>query len=173
MSAIKDVKSTLNGYLRELHLPTFRECFEEVAGRAGQETLSYEQYLLELCQRECDVRRANRIERLLRQSKLPLEKTLDSFDMKRLPAKVARQVKTLAEGGFVDRRENLLAFGRSGSGKTHLLAGIAQELVRAGRKVYFSTCSLQRRCLSHHQGLGTLVILITIMISSHNQVELL
>jgi len=132
----------LIGHLRELHLPTFRECFEEAAGRAQQETLSYEQYLLELAQRECEVRRANRIERLLRQSKLPLEKSLDHFELKRLPAKVARQVRSLADGGFVDRAENLLAFGKSGSGKTHLLCGIAQELVRQGRKVYFSTCSL-------------------------------
>jgi DNA replication protein DnaC len=132
----------LVGHLRELHLPTFRECFEEAAGRAQQETLSYEQYLLELAQRECEVRRANRIERLLRQSKLPLEKSLDHFEIKRLPAKVARQVRSLSDGGFVDRAENLLAFGKSGSGKTHLLCGIAQELVRQGRKVYFSTCSL-------------------------------
>ncbi len=129
-------------HLRELHLPTFRECFQDAAGRAQQESLSYEQYLLDLAQRECEVRRMNRIDRLLRQSKLPLEKNLDSFELSRLPVKVARQVRTLLDGGFVDRRENLLAFGKSGSGKTHLLAGIAQELVRRGRKVYFSTCSL-------------------------------
>jgi len=119
----------LTGHLRELHLPTFRECFEETAGRAQQESLSYEQYLLELAERECEVRRANRIDRLLRQSKLPLEKNMESFDLKRLPTKVARQVRTLMEGGFVDRCENLLAFGKSGSGKTHLLAGLAQELI--------------------------------------------
>ena len=71
-----------------------------------------------------------------------MEKNLDCFNMKRLPAKVARQVRTLLDGGFVDRSENLLAFGKSGSGKTHLLAGIAQELIRNGRRVYFSTCSL-------------------------------
>ncbi len=136
------MKKTLVGHLRELHLPTFRESFEEAAGRALRETLSYEQYLLELSQRECEVRRANRIERFLRQSKLPLEKSLEQFELKRLPAKVARQVKSLSDGGFVDRAENLLAFGKSGSGKTHLLCGLAQELVRQGRKVYFSTCSL-------------------------------
>ncbi len=136
------MKKTLVAHLRELHLPTFRECFEEAAGRALQETLSYEQYLLELAGRECEVRRVNRIARMLRQSKLPLEKSLDHFDLKRLPAKVARQVRSLVDGGFVDRAENLLAFGKSGSGKTHLLSGIAQELVHQGRKVYFSTCSL-------------------------------
>ena len=142
MVANNNVKEILIGHLRELHLPTFRECFEDAAGRAQQETLSYEQYLLELAERECEVRRGNRIDRLLRQSKLPLEKDLDCFNMKRLPAKVSRQVRTLLDGGFVDRSENLLAFGKSGSGKTHLLAGIAQELIRNGRKVYFSTCSL-------------------------------
>lgn len=138
----KNVKTTLNGHLKELHLPTFRECFEETARRAEQESLSYEQYLLELSQQECDVRRTNRIERLLRQSKLPLEKSLENFDLKRLPAKITQQVRTLCDGGFVDRRENLLAFGKSGSGKTHLLAGIARDLIRNGRKVYFSPCSL-------------------------------
>ena len=101
MVASKDVKKTLVAHLRELHLPTFRECFEEAAGRALQETLSYEQYLLELAQRECEVRRAHRIERLLRQSKLPLDKSLDHFEIKRLPAKVcclSRNWKVLAFG---------------------------------------------------------------------------
>ena len=51
MVTSKDVKGTLIGHLRDLHLPTFRECFEEAAGRAQQETLSYEQYLLELAER--------------------------------------------------------------------------------------------------------------------------
>jgi DNA replication protein DnaC len=128
--------------LRELHLPTFREGFEDLALQAVQESLSYEQYLGELAAQECHVRRMNRIERWLRESDLPLDKSLAQFDMKRLPAKVSRQARTLLDGAFVDARENVLAFGRSGSGKTHLLCGIAQELVRLGRKVLFGPCSL-------------------------------
>jgi len=73
---------------------------------------------------------------------LPLEKDLASFDLGRLPAKVSRQVRTLIEGSFVDRRENLLFFGKTGTGKTHLLSAIAQELVRAGRKVVSWPCAL-------------------------------
>ena len=65
-----------------------------------------------------------------------------SFDLGRLPTKVARQVRTLLDGSFVDRRENLLLFGKTGTGKTHLLSAISQELVRSGRKVIFSPCSL-------------------------------
>ncbi len=137
-----DEKAALIDHLRELHLPTMRSCFEELARQAEQETLSYERYLLTLAERECQDRRRRRIERLLGQSRIPLEKDLAGFDLKRLPAKVVRQVRTLLDGTFVDRKENLLAFGKPGSGKTHVLCAIGQELIRNCRKVYFSTCSL-------------------------------
>ena len=137
------MKTTLLDHLRSLRLPAFRDGFEETARQAVQEALSYEQYLLELTHRECDERRGRRIERMLRESRLPLEKSLSSFDLKRLPVKVSRQMKTLLEGGFLDRRENVLAFGNSGSGKTHLLCALGQELIRQQeRPVYFSPCSL-------------------------------
>lgn len=120
----------------------FREGFEEAARRAEAETLSYEQYLLGLAEQECQARRMNRIERLLRQSKLPLEKDLSSLDLKRLPAKVSRQFRTLLDGTFLDRSENILAFGRPGSGKTHVVCALCQELIQQGRKILFTTCSL-------------------------------
>ena len=138
----KDVKQTLEGYLKELHLPGFRSGYEGLARQAQQEGLSFEQYLLGLAQRECQERRHKRIERLLRQSRLPLEKSWQTLELKRFPAKVLQQARTLLEGSFVDRRENALAFGVPGSGKTHLLCAIGQELVRAGRKVQFSTTGL-------------------------------
>jgi DNA replication protein DnaC len=138
----KDEKETLVGHLKELHLPAFRRAYEEMARQAQQESLSYEQYLLGLAQRECQERRQHRIERLLRQSRLPLEKRWSSLELKRLPAKVLQQTRTLLEGSFVDRHENVLVFGVPGSGKTHLLAALGQELVRSGRKVLFWTCGL-------------------------------
>jgi len=141
MSNPRDVKKELIEYLRELHLPAIRRCFEDSARQAGRESLGYEQYLLELVERECQERRGNRIARLLQASKLPLEKTLESFDLKRLPVKAARQVKALLDGTFLDRRENVLAFGNPGSGKTHLLSALGQELIRQGRRVAFTTCA--------------------------------
>src|SRR5580704_2601324 len=80
------VKRRLMESLRELHLPTFRDQFEALADRAVQESLSYEQYLGELAAQECEARRMNRIERWLRDSDLPVEKSMAGFDMKRLPA---------------------------------------------------------------------------------------
>src|SRR5690349_17434939 len=141
MNAARNVKTDLTEYLRELHLPAIRRCFEEQARQAERETLSYEQYLLDLSERECQERRENRIARLLRDSRLPMEKTMENFDLKRLPQKAARQVKTLLDGTFLDRRENVLAFGNPGSGKTHLLSAIGQELIRGGRRVAFTTCT--------------------------------
>jgi DNA replication protein DnaC len=141
MSGSGDVNGRLTESLRELHLPAIRHCFEEKARQAERETLSYEQYLLELAERECQERRENRITRLLQESKLPLEKTLENFDLKRLPVKVSRQVKTLLDGTFLDRKENVLAFGNPGSGKTHLLSALGQELIRRGRRIGFTTCA--------------------------------
>ena len=137
-----DLRAKLTGHLKELHLPTVRECFEDAAQKARQEALSYERYLLELCERETEVRRQKRIERLLRESNLPLEKSLGAFDLKRLPQKVLQQANVLLEGHFIGKRENVLAFGSPGSGKTHLLCGIGQELVRQGHRVLYKTCAL-------------------------------
>ena len=99
--------------------------------------------MLELTQQECDERRIRRIQRLLKDSRLPLEKDLASFDLKRLPGKVAKTVRVLLDGGFVERRENVLAFGTAGAGKTHVLCAVAQELIRSQeRRVWFGPCSL-------------------------------
>lgn len=128
--------------LKELHLPMFREYYAAFARKALQEELGYEQYLLELAHRECEVRRYNKIERLVKASRLPLEKTMENFNLKRLPLRVRHQAAALVEGSFVDRCENVLAFGKPGSGKTHLLCAICHELARQGRRVYFATCDL-------------------------------
>jgi DNA replication protein DnaC len=136
------VHGPLTECLRELHLPTIRRAYEAVAERARQESLSYERYLLELAELECESRRTNRVERLLRESRMFLEKDLSSLDLKRLPPKAAQQVRSLLEGDFVGRRENVLIFGNPGSGKTHVACALGQELIRAGRKVMFATCGL-------------------------------
>ena len=127
--------------LKELHLTTARDCCLDLADLARREQLSYEGYLLGVLQRECEGRRQHRIERLMRESRLPPDKNMATFNLKRLPGKVSAVVRTLLDGSFVDRKENVLAFGNPGSGKTHLLAALPQELIRAGRRVVFTTCT--------------------------------
>src|SRR6202142_2344840 len=136
------VQDRLDAQLKKLRLPTVKARYEALARQAEAETLSYERHPCTLCDQECQERRRRKIERLLGNSCLPLEKPFATFDLKRLPTKVARQVKSLRAGDFVDRKENLLAFGQPGSGKTHLLCALAQDLVHQGRRVCFTTCSL-------------------------------
>lgn len=138
----KDVTKALAACLQELHLPAVRGQYEAVARQASAEAWSYPEYLLELLQRECQQRCQRRIERLLKESRLPLEKNWAALDLKRLPGKAVQQLRGLLSGDFVDRRENILVFGPPGSGKTHALCAVAQELVRQGRRFLLTTTAL-------------------------------
>jgi len=139
---IEQKHSTLSGYLKELHLPAFRQNYRGEADLARQESLDHEEYLLELARKECEERALKRTQRYLRESRLPNEKTLEMFDRERLPVKVNSLVQHLLEGSFMDRFENVLAFGNPGSGKTHLLCAIGHALIQQGRRVLYAPCSL-------------------------------
>ncbi len=128
--------------LVELRLPTFREHHGSQAALATTESWSYPQYLLALSELEVADRRERRIQKLRRTSKLPWDKSLTSLDRSRLPQSVDRQLSGLVEGDFLDRAENLLVFGNPGSGKTHLVCALGQELILRDRRVLFSTCAL-------------------------------
>jgi DNA replication protein DnaC len=138
----KDVTAVLTRCLQELRLATVRSQYEAVARQATAETWSYLDFLRELVERECQQRQHNRIERLLKTSRLHLEKSWAALDLKRLPVKVVQQLRGLLSGDFLDRHENVLVFGPPGSGKTHALSAVCQELVRAGRRVLATKCSL-------------------------------
>ena len=135
-------KAQLINCLSELNLTTARKQYTELAQQAEVESLSYQDFLLSVLEAECQSRRTRRIERRLRESRLPIEKSFETFEQKRLPQKVSRQVKTLLQGEFINHNENVLIFGNPGSGKTHLTCALAQQLVRQDKRVYFSTCAL-------------------------------
>ena len=139
---MSDQAKALMDCLKRLHLPTIRDCCVEEADHARRESLSHEEYLLSLVEQELEDRRQRRIARYLRESKLPLEKTLDVFDRSRLTEVENRKVETLLDGRFLARCENVLAFGGPGGGKTHLLAAIGIELIHKGYRVRFFSCSL-------------------------------
>lgn len=131
-------RASLPIQLRELKLPAFVAYHEEVAQRAEQGGWPFQEYLVQLTQLELDERQQRKLERLRRASQLPPEKTLGTLDLSRLPAKVRRVLPSLCEGGFVERAENLLAFGLPGRGKSHTLCAVSHELVQRGYKVLFT-----------------------------------
>jgi DNA replication protein DnaC len=119
----------LTGLLRSFRLPTMAAIWQESVAQAERENWGYGRLLQRLCESEEQDRRERKMQRLLKESGLPEGKTLGNLDEKILPAKIRRLLPTLLEGHFVDRAENLLAFGLPGRGKSHFLAALGRELI--------------------------------------------
>jgi len=128
---------SLEMLLRALRLPSFVELHTEVSRRAEKEGWSHERYLYYLAEVELAERERRRTERLLKQSGLSKDKTLDMLKLERFPDRIRRQIPVLCEGSFVNRAENVLAFGLPGRGKTHIVSAIGHELVTKGYRVLF------------------------------------
>lgn len=137
---MSELNRKIGPLLKELRLSSIKEAFKERTERAEKDEVGYGEYLLELLELEATERYHKRVGRFLRESKLPLEKSLATFDLQRLPFKTRRVVEVLLEGDFLKRKENILAFGKPGSGKTHVLCAIAQELIHRGKRIYFTSC---------------------------------
>jgi DNA replication protein DnaC len=123
--------------LKALHLSSFAAHLQEATSMAESQGWSYQQYLQHMAELELEDRSQRRIERLLKTSILPRDKTLASLDAAALPERVKKVLPSLCEGHFLGRSENILAFGLPGRGKTHLLCAIGHELVRRGHTVLF------------------------------------
>jgi len=134
--------SKLPDQLKQLRLPTVRENHLPTAEQAARENWTHSQFLAELIEKECLARYQSRIVRLMRNAHLLAGKTWDQFDWSRVPLHVAQQFETLRRGDFLDRQDNLLIFGKPGSGKTMLLNALGDQLVQQGRAVLFSTCQM-------------------------------
>jgi len=128
--------------LRELRLSAFRDHYANLAERAAKEQWSYPQYLEALANRELETRRQGRIQRLAKASRLPSSKSWDSFQWSRVPKLAVQQLQSLRDGSFLERRENVLVFGKPGAGKTHALCALGEQLVLRGRSVFFASCNL-------------------------------
>ena len=136
--------------LRSFKLPTMAARYAEALGSAEEQNWGYRRFLQHLCEAEAADRQERKRERLLKQSGLPAGKTFGSLDESKLPLKIRRQWPTLLEGGFIERAENLIAFGLPGRGKTHCLAALSRELIlRHGYAVLFiSTYKLVQQLLA-------------------------
>ena len=81
------------------------------------------------------------VERRIKAAKFPATKSLDSFDFKAIPSLNKALTMELARGEFIDRRENVIALGPSGTGKTHVVLGLGLAACQKGRKVGFTTAA--------------------------------
>ncbi len=144
---------SLSIYFKSFRLPAMARLLDETIRQAEIEDWGYRKLLTYLCESEHQERSQRRTERLLKTSCLPEGKSLASLDEKLLPSKIRRMLKSLLDGTFVERRENLLCIGLPGRGKTHFTAALARELiVRHGKSVLFvQSAKLMERLLLARQ----------------------
>lgn len=131
----------LEHYLKQLKLPSFLREFEKLAAVCGQERADYQTYLLRLAEAESADRERRAAERRVKAARFPVIKTLDSFDFAAQPSINQALVRELVRGEYLDRRENVLFIGNSGTGKTHLATALALAACGQGRSVRFFTAT--------------------------------
>jgi DNA replication protein DnaC len=119
-------------------MPTAVQIVGETIATAQKEDWSLETFLTEILEQEIEGRRLRRIQRLQKASRLPENKTLETFNQDRLPLQIRRLLPQLCTGEFVDRAENLLVFGLPGRGKTHFAAAVGHEHIQLSRSVLFT-----------------------------------
>jgi len=125
--------------LNSLRLPTIGRIWQEFGGRADREGWGSARFLAALCEHELADRATRRIARHLAESGLPHGKSFATFDFAAVPTIRKAHVMALAAGeAWLEEGGNLLIFGASGTGKTHLAAAIGSALIDNGRRVLFS-----------------------------------
>ncbi|MCA3358040.1 MAG: ATP-binding protein [Roseomonas sp.] len=131
----------LNHRLKSLRLPTVLREYGKLAKQAAVEGLDHVQFLARLIELEMIDRERRMIERRIKAAKFPAVKSLDSFDFKAIPALNKMQVLELARCEWVERRENVIALGPSGTGKTHIALGLGLSACQKGLSVGFVTAA--------------------------------
>ena len=131
----------LQHHLKKLRLPTFQGEYFKQAQLCAAENKDHIQYLSRLCEMEMIDRERRMIERRIKAAKFPSTKSLDSFDFKIMPSLNKPLTMDLARCDYVDRRENIIALGPSGTGKTHIALGLGLAACQRGLKVRFTTAA--------------------------------
>ena len=131
----------LQHHLKKLRLPTFLGKYSKLAQQCAAEKKDHVQYLLRLCELELIERERRMIERRIKAAKFPATKSLDSFDFKAIPSLNKPLVLELARCEYIDKYQNIIALGPSGTGKTHVALGLGLAACQKGLKVRFITAA--------------------------------
>ena len=131
----------LHRHLKKLRLPTFLSDYEKLAKQCAAENKDHVQYLLRLSELELIERERRMIERRIRAARFGAVKSLDSFDFKAMASLNKPLVMELARCQYIEARENVIALGPSGTGKTHIALGLGLAACQKGLKVRFITAA--------------------------------
>ena len=160
----------LEHHLKELKLPSFLREYGKMAAQCAAEGVDHPQYLLRLAEMELIDRHQRMVERRIRAARFPAVKSLDTFDFPAIPSLNKSLVMELARCEYIQRRENVIAVGNSGTGKTHVALGLGLAACQRGMSVGFTTAAAlvhemmeardERRLLNLQRQLSRLNLLI-------------
>ena len=143
MSGAAPLSARLSLMLTELRVPTIKRVAPDLCQQADKEGWPGQRLLEALMEHELAQRETRRIDRHRAEANLSPDKRLSNFDFSAVPSVSKAQVIALAEGHeWLGRGANVLLFGSPGVGKSHLVSGLCHALIEAGRRVYFSRCSV-------------------------------
>ncbi|MDH5537350.1 MAG: ATP-binding protein, partial [Betaproteobacteria bacterium] len=131
----------LQHHLKKLRLPTVLRDYEKLARQCAADNVDHVRYLARLIELELIDREARMVDRRIKAARFPALKSLESFDFDAIPTLNKKLVLDLARSEFVDRRENIIALGPSGVGKTHVAIGIGLAACQHGIKTRFATAA--------------------------------
>ena len=160
----------LEHHLKELWLPSFLREYGKLAAQCAAENVDHPEYLLRLAELELIDRHQRMVERRIRAARFPAVKSLDTFDFLAIPSVNKTLVMELARCEYTQRRENVIAVGNSGTGKTHIALGLGLATCQRGMSVGFTTAAAlvhelmeardERRLLDLQRQLSRLGLLI-------------
>lgn len=128
-------------HLKSLKLPSFAREYEKVALECANEQADYPRYLLRLCELERIDRDRRNMERRIRQARFPQTKSLDTFDFTAMPSLNKALVLELARCEWIERKENCIALGPAGTGKTHTALALGLAACQKQYSVLFVTAA--------------------------------
>ena len=128
-------------HLKALKLATFLREYDKLARQCAAEGVDHPRYLLRLAELELIDRERRTVERRIKEARFPAVKSLDSFDFAAIPSLNKTLVLELARSEYVARRENVIALGNSGTGKSHIALGLGLAACQKGLSVGFTTAA--------------------------------
>jgi DNA replication protein DnaC len=128
-------------HLKALKLPTFLREYDKLARQCAADGVDHPRYLLRLAELELIERERRTVERRIKEARFPAVKSLDSFDFTAIPSLNKTLVLELARSEYVARRENIVAVGNSGTGKSHVALGLGLAACQKGLSVGFVTAA--------------------------------
>jgi DNA replication protein DnaC len=135
----KAIASSIEELTKKLRLPATRKYFKEYAQDAALRDINYEEYLLSLLEKECEVRAENAITNRIRRAQFPYKKYIEELQVEHLPQDGQKKLRLLKSLNFIETGQNVILAGNPGTGKSHIAIGLGIKACMEGYKVWYTS----------------------------------